>query len=88
MKPPHVLRPVTADVDVPLPRKDGPVAVGSSHNVISARDLGILPVTVRPMHIIELDPNGLPIRVRDPSRDSSQDSRPAKDKASDTKSLN
>ncbi len=35
----------------------------------------------------QVGPNGLPVRVRDPSRDSSQDSRPAKDKASDTKSL-
>ncbi len=32
--------------------------------------------------------NGLPIRARDKSRDSSQDSRPSKDKAATTQNLN
>ncbi len=36
----------------------------------------------------QIGPNGLPVRVRDPSRESSQESRPAKDKTPPSKTLN
>ncbi len=35
-----------------------------------------------------IGPNGLPVRVRDPSRESSQENRPAKDKTPPSKTLN
>ncbi len=57
---PPLPRPVIVDADMPLLRKDGPVAMASPRNVISVRALGILPMTVRPMHTIELDLMGCP----------------------------
>ncbi len=76
-------RPRIVDGDALLLQKDGLTVEMNPHN-----GFGHFARYCPSDGYYQVGPNGLPIRTRDKSPDSSQDSRPSKDKATTTHNLN
>ena len=75
------------DVDTLLPLRADPVVKGNLHN-FRCKGFGHFTREYPSEGFYKVGANGLPIRVRDPSHDSSQDSRQAKDNATAKPPLN